>query len=283
MRTFLTVVAVVTATVGLSAQAIHAAPRNPPPPQTVSLEGGAGGRVGGYVQRTTDAGPQPGQATVQTTHRGAAPAAEKPDRDRSDTMITWTSDDAQLRYIFDDRPGMDYCSASGQGVTTCYGPEPPPDPRGRRRPPMEAPPISPQEIVEQTLVNVRLPEPQPNVDPGYAVTGLRAYLETGNDTTHTFPTIPTVLGGLSISASSTHTVDWGDGTTTGPHSSTGGKYPDGDITHVYKDTGVVDITVTQNWTATWSLAGQSGTISGLSSSGSIDDFVVREVQASRRR
>jgi hypothetical protein len=221
-------------------------------------------------------------ATVQVSHRGRAPAAPAVVRERSDRMITWTSDDHQLRYVFTDVPGMDYCQGTN-GITTCYGPEPPPDPRGRRRPPMQRPPISPRQIVEQTLVNVRLPQPQPTVDPGYVVTGLRAYLETGNETTHTFPTIDTVLGGLSISASSTYTVDWGDGTTTGPHDSSGGKYPSGTITHVYTDTGILDITVTQNWTATWSLAGQSGTISGLSSSGTLDDFVVRQVQASRRR
>jgi hypothetical protein len=198
-------------------------------------------------------------------------------------MITWTRENgAQTRYIFTDQPGMDYCRGNGQTVT-CYGPEPRPDRRGRRRPPMEQPPVTPQQIVEQTIVNVQLPQPRPNVDPGYAITGLRAYLETGNDTSHTFPTIDTVLGELSISATSTYTVDWGDGSTTGPHSSAGGKYPDGDISHVYRDVGIVDITVTQHWTASWSLAGQSGTITGLRSSGVIDDFVVREVQATRRR
>ena len=187
----------------------------------------------------------------------------------------------QYRYVFNDTPGMDFCRGSVNQVT-CYGPEPPPDRRGRPRRPVP-PPISPREVVERTIVNVSLPSPKPSVDPGYAVTGLRAYLETGNSVTHTFEPIGTVLGPLSISASSTYTVDWGDGTTTGPHSSSGGKYPDGDITYVYRDVGTVDITVTQNWTATWSLAGQSGTISGLVSSGDLEDFDVREVQASRRR
>lgn len=224
-------------------------------------------------------------ATVTTTHRAPAPAppaAPKPDW-RKDRIVYFSEDrKSELHYVFDDTPGRDYCHGSNTR-TTCYGPEPERPERRRRNREAPPPPISPQEIVEQTLVNVRLPEPQPNVDPGYAVTGLRAYLETGNSTTHTFPTISTVLGPLSISATSTYTVNWGDGTTTGPHSTSGGKYPNGTITHVYGNTGVVDITVTQNWTATWSLAGQSGTISGLSSSGTIDDFVVREIQASRRR
>lgn len=92
-----------------------------------------------------------------------------------------------------------------------------------------------------------------------------------------------MLGPLSITATSSYTVNWGDGTTTGPHSTSGGNYPDGDITHVYRDAETVDITVTQSWTAQWSLAGQSGTITGLSSSGDLPNFVVREVQAVRNR
>jgi hypothetical protein len=163
----------------------------------------------------------------------------------------------------------------------CYGPEPPAVEGTPRRP--APPPLSPTEVVERTLVNVRLPNPRPNIDPGHAITGLRAYLETGNTRRHRFDTIDTVLGPLSITATSTYTVDWGDGTVTGPHNSTGGKYPDGDISHVYQDAGIVDIVVRQNWTARWRLAGQSGTVGGLRSSGQLEDFEVQEVQAVRRR
>jgi hypothetical protein len=191
----------------------------------------------------------------------------------------------KIHYVFDDT--RDWCDGS-QSRATCYGPRPKPvegqrpGQRPRRRAPVP-PPLTPTEIVERTIVNVRLPSPDPNIDPGYAITGMKAYLETGNSTRHTFDAIPTVLGPLSITATSTYTVDWGDGTTTGPHSSNGGKYPNGSITHVYRDAETLDITVTQNWSAQWSLAGQSGTIGGLSSSGALPNFVVREVQAVRNR
>ena len=218
---------------------------------------------------------------MTTTSSGPARPTPPPPDWREDRIVYTSENGNELHYVFDDRPGMDYCRGSAERVT-CYGPEPD-RPEGRPRPEAPPPPISPQEIVQRTIVNVRLPEPDPKVDPGYAVTGLRSYLETGNATTHSFEPISTVLGPLSITATSTYSVDWGDGTTTGPHASNGGPYPDGDITHIYERTAVVDITVTQNWTATWSLAGQSGTISGLRSSGTLDNFAVREVQATRRR
>ncbi|MPZ71914.1 MAG: hypothetical protein GEU74_01575 [Nitriliruptorales bacterium] len=187
----------------------------------------------------------------------------------------------ELRYVFD--PQRDHCD-SGSAVMTCYGPRPPrPDRPARRRPAPPPPPVTPQEIVERTIVNVRLPNPRPNIDPGYAITGMRAYLETGNRSTHRFNPIATVLGPLSITARSTYIVDWGDATITGPHATTGGKYPDGTITHVYQDSQLLDVVVTQHWTAHWSLAGHSGTIGGLRSSGALGDFAVREVQAVRTR
>lgn len=245
---------------------------------------GTGDSMEFAAERATSTPPAASSSTgprVTTTSSGPArPAPPKPDW-RDDRIVYTHANGAELHYVFNDVPGMDFCRGSSERVT-CYGPEPE---RPERRPNRNAPPppISPSEIVQRTIVEVQLPQPEPNVDPGYAVTGLRSYLETGNSTTHTFPPIATVLGPLSITATSTYTVDWGDGTVTGPHASSGGKYPNGDITHVYQRTGVVDITVTQNWTASWSLAGQSGSITGLSSSGTLDDFAVNEVQASRRR
>ena len=243
---------------------------------------GSANSVSGSVSRTRPTAGRPSRpagAQVTTNPGRTAPPEMKP-KWRPDRIV-WTNGDSELHYVFDDSVTTTDCRGSIERMT-CYGPEPerPDRERDREAPP---PPISPQEIVERTIVNVRLPRPEPNVDPGYAVTGLRAYLETGNGTEHTFAPIPTVLGPLSISATSTYRVSWGDGTTTGPHASNGGKYPNGDITHLYQRTGVVDITVTQNWTATWQLAGQSGTISGLTSSGTLENFVIREVQASRRR
>ena len=241
---------------------------------------GSGGRIGGVVERSSSTTAAE-HATVRLVGRPAAPApAPRVTKGKREIVYDYRHlGGGRMHYIYDST--RDWCDG-GEQVTYCYGPRPEPVKGKPGRAPLP-PPLTPTEVVERTLVNVRLPSPEPNIDPGYAVTGLKAYLETGNRTQHSFQRIPTVLGPLSITASSSYTVDWGDGTTTGPHESTGGKYPDGTITHVYSDAETVDITVTQHWTAQWSLAGQSGTITGLRSSGELPDFVVREVQAVRER
>ena len=242
---------------------------------------GNGGRIGGTVERVTPS-PGGGGSTPAAGGGGSGePAAPGPRITRTKRGITYDYTHiggGQMRYVYDEY--RDWCHGTVD-VTTCYGPAPAPG-EPRRQAPVP-PPLSPTEVVERTIVNVRLPRPRPSIDPGYAVTGMKAYLETGNSTAHSFEPINTVLGPLTITASSTYTVDWGDGESSGPYDTSGGKYPDGRITHVYRHARTVDIVVTQNWTAQWSLAGQSGTIGGLSSSGTLADFVVREVQAVRRR
>ena len=232
------------------------------------------------VRSSAERGGGRGSGGTETTDGGGGPV-KRPvvTRNKREIVYDYTRvGGGKMHYIFDNT--RDYCDGS-DNATFCYGPKPKPGEKGPRAP--VPPPLTPTEVVERTLVNVRLPSPKPNVDPGYAVTGMKAYLETGNEKTHEFDAIDTVLGPLRITATSTYTVDWGDGATTGPYSSTGGKYPDGTITHVYQDSGLVDIVVTQNWTAKWRLAGQTGSIGGLNSSGDLPDFAVREVQAVRRR
>ena len=250
--------------------------------------GGGGNAVTATATKTWTRSGQATSAAGAPTVRGgdgsggAAPAAPRPivSRDQRGVTYDYTSvGGGEMRYTFD--PTRDYCDWTADYVE-CFGPRPPRRPGGERPAPAP-PPITPSEIVERTIVNVRLPRPRPNIDPGHAVTGLRAYLETGNRRSHSFAPIATVLGPLRITATSTYTVDWGDGTITGPHRTVGAKYPDGDITHVYRDAATVDVTVAQNWTARWRLAGQSGTIGGLRSAAQITDFEIREVQAVRRR
>ena len=240
-------------------------------------QGHSGAGISGTVSQVVHRG---GGAAGGSSNGGggiATPAPPAPVVRRTGRYISYdysNSGGGELRYVFDG--GRDYCDR-GTAVMRCFGPKPKPGEAPRRVPP----PVTPEEIVERTLVNAELPSPRPNIDPGYAVTGMRAYLETGDRRTHRFDTIPTVLGPLQITATSTYTVDWGDGTVTGPHKTTGGTYPNGTITHVYQDTGVVDVIVSQSWTARWRLAGRSGTVGGLRSSGTIDDFAVQEVQAVR--
>ena len=178
-----------------------------------------------------------------------------------------------------------YCKGT-YDYAACDAALPKPRPRRPGQPGPRAAPLPPPPpglVAEKTIVNLPLPVPDPEIDPGHAITGLRAYLETGDQRTHTWRSIPTVLGPLRVEATSTYTVRWGDGTVTGPHGSTGGEYPDGDITHVYQRTGVVDVGVTQRWVARWWLAGETGTVDGLATSGAIENLRVREVQATRDR
>ena len=70
-------------------------------------------------------------------------------------------------------------------------------------------------------------------------------------------------GHLILQATSTLTVDWGDGAVDGPLETTGGPWPEGDIVHVYESVGVVDVTVTQTWSVVWSYDSFTGTIATL--------------------
>ncbi|MCA1692012.1 MAG: hypothetical protein LC733_07385 [Actinobacteria bacterium] len=125
---------------------------------------------------------------------------------------------------------------------------------------------------------IPLPKPRPHIAPGWGITGKLAYIETNGELRHVY-TNTTPLGPLEIVATGGYFVDWGDGETTGPYDLEGGRWPDGQITHDYVWAGGYDIVVTERWTATWSLGGQSGTLRELQTVGTIDDFPVRQVQA----
>ncbi len=84
-------------------------------------------------------------------------------------------------------------------------------------------------------------------------------------------------------ATGNYFVDWGDGTTTGPHAQEGDPWPNGRITHEYLRVGAYDVVVTERWTATWHFGSESGTLSELRTTGRIDDFPVEQIQAVRYR
>lgn len=144
------------------------------------------------------------------------------------------------------------------------------------------PQVSPATLASVFWGEVLLPHPAPKIEPGWAMTGRLAYLETQAPLTQTF-TRDTPLGPLAITATGEFLVDWGDGTTTGPHKYAGEPWPDGRITHGYTRTGTVNVVVTERWQASWQLAGETGTLTALSTEGRLDGFVVREVQAVRNR
>lgn len=123
-----------------------------------------------------------------------------------------------------------------------------------------------------------LPAPRPTIAPGRAITGKLAYLETRGQL-RDVNEADTVLGRLSVIASGEYTIDWGDGTTTGPYAFEGQPWPHGEITHDYLNVGHYDIVITERWTATWSLAGQTGVLRELRTVGSIENFPVDQIQA----
>lgn len=125
---------------------------------------------------------------------------------------------------------------------------------------------------------IPLPRPAPAIAPGRAITGKLAYLETNGELAHAYAH-STVLGPLNIVAHGSYTVEWGDGTTTGPHSFEGKPWPDGQITHDYLNVGSYNVVVTEKWTADWSLGGESGTLRTLQTTGAINDFPVQQIQA----
>lgn len=129
---------------------------------------------------------------------------------------------------------------------------------------------------------VPLPKPGPRIEPGWAVTGRKSYLETGSTPTARF-TRDTPRGELVIDATGPYYVDWGDGTVGGPYNEPGLPWPDGKITHVYERVGSYDVVVTQRWSATWTLGSESGRLGGLRTEGRIDDFPAEELQAVRNR
>lgn len=149
--------------------------------------------------------------------------------------------------------------------------------------PDAAPPQQNPAVLAQAFWGeVLLPSPVPRIEPGWAMTGKLAYLETRAPMTQTF-TRDTPLGPLTITATGEFLVDWGDGARTGPHPYAGGPWPDGRITHGYTNAGTVDVVVTEQWRATWQLAGRTGALTALRTEGRIDALPVREVQAVRNR
>jgi len=142
------------------------------------------------------------------------------------------------------------------------------------------PPPSASQIAQRWAQSAHLPPPTLTVAPGHAVTGLTAYLQiTAHSPWSTTFADPIRLDTITATCSYTgFDVDWGDGLSSST-ASTGGPYPDGDVTHVYENASPqVTLAVTEHWSCTWAdQIGDSGTLSGLSSLGALP-LEVREIQ-----
>lgn len=139
--------------------------------------------------------------------------------------------------------------------------------------------ISPEQVALSFWRQADLPVPEPSIAPGWAITGKTAYLEANSEPTAQFEWRIPGFGVLAVDAEAELVVDWGDGRGPQSYDSIGGPWPEGDVTTVYGDSGAVDVVVTQQWTADWSLGAATGTLGGLQTSGTIEDFEVRQIQA----
>lgn len=139
--------------------------------------------------------------------------------------------------------------------------------------------VDPAILAASFWETIPLPAPRPNIPPGYAITGKPAYLVT-NGTLNPAPYHQqTVVGSLAIKAHGTYQVDWGDGATGGPYQSEGQPWPHGTIAHTYDSIGAYNVIVTEIWTATWQLGAAHGTLTRLTTRGTIPTFPVRQIQA----
>ncbi len=143
------------------------------------------------------------------------------------------------------------------------------------------------------VVTGQLPRPRPSVPPGHALTGLPAYLDTGDAHELTYQQTETVeVGAVSfrveISASAESTVDWGDGSPPVTYDRPGRPHPDGEVHHTYRERGEVTITVTDRWTIDFTATTSSGvsvtdTVTATLDAVVLDDLEVRGYRAVRTR
>ena len=170
-------------------------------------------------------------------------------------------------------------------LATVHFPNCPPNPGPNGGPAPALTPIDPVSLAVRFWHTIPLPAPRPTIPPGYAVTGKRAYLVTNGTTAPPPYTTSTPLGTLTVSATGTYRVDWGDpyaGARSGwqgPYAAEGQPWPNGRITHTYDYTGAYDVTVEEDWTAVWHLAGAAGTLGGLHTTATIPGFRVEQLQA----
>jgi hypothetical protein len=146
------------------------------------------------------------------------------------------------------------------------------------------PPKGPRTIAREVIESFLPPPPQPEIDPGFAITGKLAYLETKGNLRPPPETRATDLGPIRVTFTGTYAVDWGDGTPLERYQVEGRPWPAGTITHTYVDARIYDVVVAIEWRADWQIGPlQDRIIDGLRSESRLDDFEARQLQAVRDR
>jgi len=149
--------------------------------------------------------------------------------------------------------------------------------------PTIAPPAGPTAaditaVVRDYVRTLSMPVPKPQMSASEGITGARHSLDLHTQASRAFPNENTSFGQLKATAHGSFTVDWGDGTK-GTYSTTGAPWPNSNITHFWTTRGTYNISVIASWSVDWSLGGYSGVITGLQTTGTINNWPVIEAQA----
>lgn len=152
---------------------------------------------------------------------------------------------------------------------------------------------APEQVAEAFINAVDFRPPEPVIQPGYAIAGLPAFLEPGGtDAVAPITRSDTPYGTFLAEARQSLRVHWGQGAvdaltgdsgwiTYGQRS--GGPWPSGDVSFVYRDPGAVTVQVVRDWAFEWTFSdGPSGRLA-FSLDASVGPFEVDEVQAVRVR
>jgi hypothetical protein len=149
----------------------------------------------------------------------------------------------------------------------------------------DIPPAMLRDAITRTIRD-DMPRPTVEVPPGYALTGMEAYLVTNHQLEYGPATHVVDLGiaelDVTVTATGMTEVDWGDGTVVTYHVP-GTPWPEGNVTHTYRDTGIVTISVTDIWQVTYRVPelGIEDTITAPLPAQTLEDFEVQQVQAVR--
>lgn len=239
---------------------------------------------GGYV--IPGPAPAPTPPPAQKTQPKVQPAPDRPPPARAPVVTPLAfyvamGPNGPCMVLGPDNPGP-YATITAWLSSVHYPscPPIPPSAKGTAAPPR--PPLNPLTLAVRFWRTIPLPVPRPTIPPGYAVTGKAAYLVTDGTTSPPPFAEATPLGPLVVVATGRYLVNWGDPAApgwAGPYTTEGRPWPSGRITHVYDYTGTDTVTVVEDWTATWTLAGATGTLGGLHTVATIPAFRVEQLQA----
>lgn len=138
--------------------------------------------------------------------------------------------------------------------------------------------------VKDYFRRTQLPNPQPQISaPNGGICGVIHTVDMHMPVEVLHQEASTPFGPMQLHLYGKVTVDWGDGTKD-TYASGGGPFPNSAIKHFWTTRGFYNIEAQANWTASYTIGPYngytySGALSGVTTSGSIDNFRVWEAQA----